>query len=1014
MKLTQFCIQRPVFSTVLSLVLIVLGITAFMQLHLRYAPEVFHPALMVQARYPGASAQVVEVSMADRLEKVLAATPDLTMIRSRSSEGQLRIFLQLKNMSRAQFVIAQSQVLQEIGHIQLPQQVQTPQVFAKTDSAQIMLIGVSDPHMKQQELANYVSNYIVPKLQRIPGVSDVQTIADDSALRVHLNPLAMAALGVTADAVINALETNNVSLPVGQLVSQTQNLAINADLQLSDVKQFLQIPILRKAGRIIRLANIATVSMGSETIGGWFGRTHHNQVGVGINIDAAEGANPIALGQKVRHTLDLLKPELPHGMQVGVFFDITHYLLQAIHEVLWTVLEAILLVVLITFLFLGNLRATLIPIITIPVCLVAAFVMVYALGFSINVMTLLALVLAVGLVVDDAIVVLENHHRHLELGHAPLKAAQRSSQEISFAVVAMTISLVAVYIPTLFLPKNTQGVYFFQFAMTLASAVLISGFVALTLSPMMCGRLLSLKRNRYENLLDRLFSKIRHHYQRFLAWVLHKRWWVLLLFIGALGGGVCVYQGIPHALLPVSNINIAVAPVMAPDSASVKYTEQLNNQLLKQVAKAPEIDSLFTFGGGDGDASNWAINFFKLKPGSTGHKTPQAFVDHLNHLMQAIPGMRGGASLVNLNSHHNGGFEQGNLSFYVAGIAPYPQMIAMAQKLTLALQHYPGVYAVMNTLKADIQQFNLQVRRAVALKLQVPLSEITHALQTFLGGYVLQSQYQLGGVSYPIVLQLPKRDLADFQVLQKLYVQSNNGAMVPLSRLVTVQPTFGVSTRMHIEQMRAGEIDLNISPGYTLGQVMTQINHLAAQLLPSNMQVHYGGDALRLIRSDVTMRLTLLLGVIFIYLILAALFESFLDPLIVLFTVPLCVIGALLCLRAVGGYINLYTGIALLMLIGLISKHGVLICRFANELQAAGRSAQTALLEAAAIRLRPILMTTATMVLGALPLVFAAGPGATGRMQIGVVIVSGLLIGTVFSLLVVPVAYSFCKRITKL
>lgn len=1011
MKLTQFCIDRPVFSIVLSLVLIVLGLTAWMQLSLRYQPDVFHPALMVQTHYPGASAKVIEASLADRLEKVLASTPGLTMIRSRSMEGELRIFLKFKNMSRQQFVIAQSQVLQEIGNADLPEQARTPQVFAKTEGAQIMLVGVSDLHMKQQQLANYVSNYIVPKLQRLPGVSDVSTIADDSALRINLNPIAMGALGITTAQVINALEANNVSLPVGQLVSKTQSLTINADIKMEDVQKFAQIPIARQHGRIIRLANIATIGVGTETIGGWFGRTNHDQLGVGINIDAAEGANPIQLGETIRQTLDMIKPTLPQGMHVGVFFDITQYLLQAIHEVLLTVLEAIILVVLITFLFLGNIRATLVPIVTIPVCLIAALTMVYTLGFTINVMTLLALVLAVGLVVDDAIVVLENHHRHLELGEAPLLAARKSSKEISFAVVAMTISLVAVYVPTVFLPKDTQGVYFFQFAMTLASAVLISGFVALTLSPMMCGRMLSLTPNCYERCLDRGFSALRKSYYRLLSWVLNKRYWLLALFMAALLAGGYMYRSIPHALLPTSNINMVVMPIMAPDTASVAYAEKLNQQLLAKINQDQNIASMFTFGGGQGDATNWAINFFKLKSAGDLKMPPQAFVDHLNKLIITMPGIRGGAALVNLNSHNNGSFQQGNLSFYLVGIAPYPQMIAVAKKFTTALQKYPGVYAVINNLKADSQQFNIKVDRLLALKLQVPISEITTALQTFLGGYILQSEYQIGGVSYPIVVQLPKKDLVDFHILQKLYVKSDSGAMVPLSRLVEVKPTFGVQTRLHIEQMRAGEIDLNISHGYTLGEVMNHIDVLAAHILPDSMQVRYGGDALKLLQSDASMRLTMLLGLIFIYLILSALFESFIDPLIVLFTVPLCVIGALGCLKLVGGSINLYTGIALLTLIGLISKHGVLICRFANELHAQGQDKLTALLSAATIRLRPILMTTATMVLGSLPLVFASGPGAAGRMQIGVVIVSGLIIGTLFSLFIVPVAYSFFKRI---
>lgn len=1012
MKLAEICLERPVLASVLSLLLILAGVIGFKQLDLQFEPSVFRPHLAVYTVYPGASAKEVEQSVTDKLEKALADTPNLEMMSSYSTEGSSEIDLDFKAISKVDFVTIQSQVAEKVATVDLPEQAKQPNIYTHSSNSQLMFIGVYDPNMSEVQLINYTNDVLVNRLQRIPGVSDVKMAAMPATLYITLNPLKLVQYGLTERDILDALGSNNASASIGVLRSHDQQISLNGHFQLADVTAFQNVIVSKVSGQFIRLKDVAKVYVAPGANKQWFTEIDGHP-GTGINISYADGANPIALGDKVRAVLQKMQATYPPGLETPIVFDISKPLKQSILEVVYTIFQAIALVVLVTFLFLGNIRATFIPFVTIPVCLIGACFVMYLLGFSLNVMTLLAIVLAVGLVVDDAIVVLENNHRHLVAGMLPLAAAEKSLKEISFAVIGMTICLIAVYLPAGFMEQDTTGVYYHQFAYTLAAAVGISGFVALTLSPMMCGRVLSVHRQTaYERFLERSFSGLRTRYQQLLLWTLMHKKWVVCIFIMGIVIGVSVFVRLPTGFLPTNNMDMMVVPLSAPSTANTQYTQAQTDKIMAQVIHQPFVQHSVSFSNPYNGGTNFSLSFLALTPASTRLTSNETLAKQVNDLIDQVPEMAGHANILNINSDHNSS-RQGNMTVYLTGAVSYHEL----QQATLALakalkevQAQSGLIYADSSLNQVQQEYDFHINRELASLLGVPIENILLALQTYYGGYQLPTSYIYGGQSYDVLLRLPLKDLADFQALQRIYVNSSQGDKVALKRLVTIEPSFGLPQLTHINQLRAGELYLSLEPGYSLGQAMATLEQVVRQALPSTITLGYEGDALKFQKENNSMLMIFVLGLLFIYLVLSALFESFRDPLIILFTVPLCVTGGLILLKAIGGQLDMYTIIGFVTLIGLVAKHGVLITQFANQLQEAGRTKQEAVIEAAALRLRPILMTTLTMVLGALPLVLATGSGAKGRLEIGTVVVSGLMLGTLFSLFIVPTAYMLLAK----
>jgi multidrug efflux pump len=1014
MKLASFCIDRPVFASVLSLVLVLFGILGFSFLSVRYMPQTFRPHMRVQVTYPGASAELMEQSITDKIENALASTPNLEDMDSNSTQGQTQINLHFSDITQEQFLSVQADVIREVSEIDdLPQAANKPSISNSSDDNFVMVYDLYDPNMTPVELSGFLSNTLAKSLQRIPGVGNVQVDAFDSALRVDVSPQKLSAYNLTINDVLQALKDNNVAFSVGYILNKTQQIPIDAKVSLTSIDAFKNLVIANLGQRLVYLKNVASVAMGPLSPAGHYFKIDGIHPGVGLEIYAADDANPIAVGERIRQAIQQLAPSFPPDLKVYRIFDLTSSLHESVKEVFRTVFEAIILVSLMVLLFIGRWKSAVIPIVTIPVCLIATFAAMYLLGFSINVLTLMAIVLAVGMVVDDAIVVMENSHRHVELGLDAKTATKKSLNEISFAVIAMTICLLAVYVPTAFMHGAT-ATRFQAFAFTLAGSVLISGFVALTLSPAMCARLLKRHElNRYERWLESGFECLKRYYHKALLLVLKLRWLAVVLFFVLVIVGIKLFSSLTSSLLPKDPANAMFVAIQGPQTASVQYIHQLAKPVLDKIGTFPDVNHYTVFGGGATHSTSNSLAFVGMKPWYTLKHPAQYTADKINDLISNTPGITGGAFVFNINGSND--FNSGSeMSFLVLGMGSYQQLAADTGRFADALKQ-TGVFSdVNNDLKFDRVQYDVNIDRNLAQELGVKVSDITQALTTFFGGPQLQSQFQVGSQSYPIVVQLPRTDLADFSILQKINVKNNQGTLVPLSRFVTVKPVLSLNDRAHYNQMRAASVGVNLANNITMGKAVQVIEQVAWQSLPVGMQIAFQGEARHMLKSNHDMALIFVMGLCFIYLVLAALFESFLDPLIVLLTVPLCIVGALFALNMIGASLNVFTGIGLVTLIGLVSKHGILITQFANQLRQQGLALEEAILQAAAIRLRPILMTTLTMILGALPLVFSSGPGAIGRNQIGWVIVSGLLVGTIFSLFVVPVAYRLLGGLRRL
>lgn len=1016
MRLSEFCIKRPVFTIVIALVLVLFGILGYSYLHMRYMPKVFKPTVIIDTSYPGASAKLVGQSVTDVLEPILAQTPDLDYMHSKTSEGRSHIALYFKAISKQNFMLAFSQVQREVAQraIELPQGVQTPMLTMGGFSAGnfLMAISITDANMSAASLHSYVHQHFAMQLQHLPGVSTVFMSGFSTILRVAVNPQKLAAYHISLSQLEQVLDDNNARFPVGQIINKTQQIPINAVVPMNSIAAFKNLVIQNDQGQLIRLKDIAQVSIAPLTQGGAIAQLDgkRNQM---MWVIANNDANPIDVGHRVLQAINTFQSNVPPGMTVEPIWNLTRVLKSAVHDVFNTIIEALILVCLVILLFLGRWRVALIPIVTIPVCLLSAFAFMFALGFTINILTLLAMVLAVGMVVDDAIVVLENTHRHVESGLSAMQAAQKSVGEISFAVIGMTICLLAVYAPVAFM-HNQTAIYFQEFAFTLVSSILVSGFLALTLTPMMCGRILSptATMGRYEAWVHECFERLRRRYQAVLKTILHRRWVVLLIFVVLIVFGGWLLTTLPSSLLPKFLAPVVQGYMASANSANADEAYAVSKPVLRQMQQLPAVAHLGMFDGGSAGANNMVFFFATLKDYDGSDRYIENVSKQINQMIMEAPGLSGGSSPVDLG-HHTSMNSQGSMSFLVLSNHNYHTLSQNIEQLNQALRQTGLFSHLVNGLKFDDLTYNLMINRNLAASLGISLSTIDNTLSTFFGGYKLRTNYYLGAETYPIYLQLPKEDLADFSILQHIEVPDATDHLIPISRLVKVKQQLALPTREHFNQMRSGQVYATPNSSVPLGEAVKVIRHMAKQILPSGDSIQFVGSARQMLHNNHSMVMIFILGILFIFLVLAALFESFIDPLVILFTIPVCIVGALTILKITGGTLNTYTGIGLVTLIGLVSKHGILITQFANRLRKEGKSIYEAVVAAATIRLRPILMTTMTMVLGAVPLVLTGGPGHDGRAQIGWVIIAGLLIGTVFSLFIVPVMYSLLARLKR-
>lgn len=1011
MKFSKICIEKPVITIVLSLILVLLGLLGFKQLSLRATPNVFRPKLVVMVEASGSSAEFMEKNITIPIENALQDTPYLSFSQSSSTQGFTQIKLYFKNISPQKFLSAQSFVLQAVNTVDLPTNAKQPEIRTSGhNDQQIMVFGVSSNQMNQHSLVDYVANNIVREIQQVQGVGNVEQWSTRDALRIAINPTKMAEYGITTQTVIDALQNNNISVQAGSVINTQQNIPVNLEARIKNLSGFRNIILQQSANRLIQLKDVATIKIDNTSFGGAY-TFYNGKQGVAVSVTADDSANPILLGKRLSKTIHSMQNSLPPGMKLHVLWNQAKIIKHSVKEVFWTIFEAIFLVAVITLLFLGRFRFALIPVITIPICIISAFSIIWLLGFSINLMTLLALVLAVGLVVDDAIVVLENCHRHVEAGLSAWKAALKSMEEITFPVIGMTISIIAVYVPTAFMRGKT-AVFFQQFAFTLAGAVFISGIIALTLTPMMCSRLMTkVTGSGYDAWLESFFKNLKIYYQTALSFVLNRRFLAFIVFVVVMIAGGFLFKSLPSTLVPKEYGGYVFLGIQTPQTASVAFTENIAKKVIHTLLEQPETQSIMSFGGGTGNSGNFGANMIRLSKNYQSFTQNVITAKKFSTLFPNLTDAKIFAVPMNVNGESGGGAQPGELDVYVTGLTSYQNLAENLKAFTKALEKTGKFQQVINNLKYDDQEININVNRQKAAKLGVKIADIDNTIGTYLGGYTFNNGFQFNGVNYPVIVQLAKVNLKDLSILNKIYVNNDANEKINLSRLIHASSSINLPERVHINGIRAGEIDVVAKPNLTMGQIINTLNTTAKNILPATLHLAYPQNVQDMLSGNHTLVLIFILGIVFIYLVLAALFESFIDPLIILLTVPLCIVGALLMLYLLGGSLNIYTGIGLVTLIGLVSKHGVLITQFANKLRKEKQlNVYEAVLEAANLRIRPILMTTATMVVGAVPLVLATSVGENARHQIGWVIIAGLILGTFFSLFIVPVAYTLLTK----
>jgi multidrug efflux pump len=1001
MRISEICIQRPVLATVLSLVVMLLGLVSYDRLSVREYPKIDEPVVTVTTDYRGASADIIESQVTKPLEDSLAGIEGVEVITSisRAERSQISVRFKLEREPDS----AAADVRDRVSRVRnrLPNEVDEP-VIAKVeaDANPVIWLAFSSDRHSPLEVTDVANRVVKPKLQTLSGAADVRVFGERKfAMRIWLDKQRLAAYQLTPADVEAALRQQNVEVPAGRIESREREFSVVATTDLQTPEEFSAVVLRTVDGYPVRISDVAKVEIGAAA--------ERNSVrfkglpAVGMGVIKQATANPLELSKALRAELPRIVAELPEGMQVNISYDSSVFIDRSIKSVFTTIGEAILLVLAIIFFFLRNVRATLIPLVTIPVSLVGAFAIMFVLGFTINTLTLLALVLAIGLVVDDAIVVLENIYRHIEDGMPRREAAFKGAKEIGFAVVAMTLTLAAVYAPVAFMTGRT-GKLFIEFALTLAGAVLVSGFVALTLSPMMCSVLLKHedKHGKAFLLIENFLNGLNNAYQRVLTAALQHRWIVFVGFAAvALLCGVLL-KTLKSELAPVEDRGVILGIFNGPDGATLDYTERYARQLETIYSKVPEIERYFVVSGNP--TVNQGLSFIGLTDWSERDRRSPDIAKELFPKFAAIPGVM--AFPVTPPSLGQSPRER-PINFVIATSAPYEELQQVTQQFMAELAKNPGLTNLDSDLKLNKPELAIDVRRDKAADLGVPIETIGRTLETALGGRQV-TRFKRDGEQYDVIVQVSDVDRRSPQDIDDIYVRGRDGSMISLDNLLDTRETIAPRELNHFGQRRAVTITANLAPGYTLGEALTAMDNLAAQTLKPGYAVDYNGQSREFRQSSASLAITFVLALAFIYLVLAAQFESFRDPFIIMLTVPLSMAGALLALWMTDGTLNVYSQIGLVTLVGLITKHGILIVEFANQLQEKGRGLNEAVIEAAVMRLRPILMTTGAMVLGAVPLALATGAGAESRQQIGWVIVGGLSLGTFLTLFVVPAVYS--------
>jgi multidrug efflux pump len=1007
MLISDLCIRRPVFATVLSLLIILVGVVAYDRLPVREYPRIDEPVVTVETKYPGASSEIIESQVTKPLEDSIAGIEGVDVLTSisRPEQSQITVRFRIERDPDS----ASADVRDRVARVRakLPTTIEEP-VIAKVeaDANPIIWLAFSSVSMSALDVTDIANRVVKPRLQTLPGAADVRVFGERKySMRVWLDRDRLASYRLTPVDVEDALRRGNVEIPSGRIESSNREFSVVSQTDLMRVNEFEDIAIRNSAGYTVRIKDVARVEVApanERTIVRFNGK---NAVSLGVIKQAT--ANPLTLAQAVREVLPKLKAELPAGVSVDIANDTTVFIERSIESVWRTIAESIVLVAVLILFFLRSVRASIIPLVTIPVCLIGSCAIMLVAGFSINTLTLLALVMAIGLVVDDAIVVLENIYRHIEGGMAPMDAAFRGAREVGFAVIAMTLTLAAVYAPVAFTTGRT-GRLFVEFALTLAGAVLVSGFVALTLSPMMCSILLKHTKPAASwnpsSWIERGLVGLETGYGKAVGGAIRVRWLIVLLALAVAGTSVWLLRTTKRELSPIEDRGTVLSIFNGPDGASIDYTSRYAERIEAIAKGIPEVDRRFVVTGNP--TVTQGIAFMRLTDWNDRKRSVQEIAKEVQPKLLGIPGVNAFAVLPPSLGQSP---RERPINVVVMTNDEYPKMAPVVQKMLNELQRWPGMQGVDSDLRLNKPELKSRLDRDRVADAGVQVEQIGRLLETALGGRQV-TRYKRFGDQYDVIVQLEPRARNEPTDISDLYVRGRNEAMVPLTSLIKVDETVSPRELNHFGQRRAVTFTANLAPGTSLGEAVEFIEGVAGRTLPAGYVLDFNGQTREFKSTSNTLAVTFVLALAFIYLVLAAQFESFIDPLVILFTVPLSMTGALAALQWSGGTLNVYSQIGLITLIGLITKHGILIVEFANQLREQGQTARDAVIEAARLRLRPILMTTGAMVLGAVPLALATGAGAESRQQIGWVIVGGMSLGTVLTLFVVPVVYLLFAR----
>lgn len=1002
MHFTDLFIRRPILATVISLLILLVGVRSFFDLPIRQYPRIDNTVITVTTVYPGAAPDLMQGFITQPIAQAVASAEGIDYLNSSSTQSMSVVTAHIKlNFDPTK---SMTEIMSKVNQVKylIPKEANDPVILKSAgQSVAVMYIGFSSPRLSGPAISDHLSRVAQPLLATVDGVASADILGGQTfAMRVWLDPERMAARGITAPEVAAALQANNFQSAPGQTKGYFTIANVRADTGLTDLDQFRQMVVKAAGGALVRLQDIATLDLGAQSSSSSVMMNGEQAIFVGVQ--AGPTGNPLNIVRDVRALVPTLERGLPPTVKMNIVYDSTKFIQSSINEVINTLIEAVGIVMVVIFLFLGSFRSVIIPIVTIPLSLIGAFSLMQAMGFSINLLTLLAMVMAIGLVVDDAIVVVENVYRHIEEGRTPFQAALIGAREIAGPVIAMTITLAAVYAPIGFLTGLT-GALFREFAFTLAGSVIISGVVAVTLSPMMCSLLLTkeMAEGGFARRVDRFFTALTRWYGRRLEGSLDYRPVTLLFAVVVLGLVGYLYSHCGAELAPEEDQGVVFAVGKGPQYANLDYTNAYAQQIDQTYSNFPETETRFIVNGQGGPNNNFSGMI--LKPWNERTRSVKDLKGPVQHALSKIAGMNVFAF---------------NLPPLPGGSGGMPVQMVIYSPIG-----FPALFKTMNEIKARARQsgqfivvdsdldynnpiVRVHIDRSKANDLGITMQSIGNTLALMVGeNYV--NRFDFNGRSYQVIPQVPRFERLAPDDLARFYVKTASGGSVPLATLVSIDSGVDPNALSQFNQMNAATFSAVPMPGVTMGQAVAFLEATAQELLPTGVNHDYLAESRQFVQEGGQLAITFGFALIAIFLVLAAQFESLRDPLVILVSVPMSICGALLPLFFGAATLNIYTQVGLVTLIGLISKHGILMTEFANQLQEReGTDRRTAIERAAQVRLRPILMTTAAMVVGLLPLLSASGAGAASRFSIGVVIVAGMSIGTVFTLFVLPAVYT--------